>query len=740
MGDTAGVQKDSVKKSIPSELSPASQLMIRACDNYLLVNPENLKAAEVLNIKASLYYNNKMYEQSRTVYDEIIDKYPGSPNALEAMRMIAQAYYEEKQFDKAQEWYRKISDMASDGVDKQQALSKIAESIFRMAESYEEQSRFKDASAQYERVALEFPDSKIADVALFNAGLAYEKQAEWSHSILVFQRLLQKYPESKLLPKAQFRTAKSYEKLLQWDLSAESYLNVTSKFPQSELASVALYNAAFCFENAEKLEEAAATFEKMAQLFPKSEDAADVLFRAGEIYGKLQDWESVTRVNQLFTERFGNDQDRIVQALCMSGIAFYMQNREESALEQLEKTVTTFTHLKNPSTMNAFYAAKAMFTIGEIHHTAMKKVQLSSQKNLYRKQLSQKSDLLDKTLESYSRVVKFNISEWTTRSVFQIGQAYEDFAFGIFKQERPASATLDEQIALELGIAQAVEKYFVDKAIHFHEQNVKLGIKEKIEDKYVLQSRQKLTYLPYAAGENYLSLVEIAKRAQEKGKLEGFALIANKLQVLQKIGPFQEKAIDLFLKCLENGTTYQEFNEFYKKASTNITKSSFVVGETYADVVKIARDAPIPENFDAYEKFVYKTKLLKQIEDYENQAFTNYLKTVKIAEAYKIFDESVRNSQESMAKLLFNKARCLDLLCSSSFTSPPFPNNINEAEKEEYKVRFEEIGLKFQEQAFEIYKSILDFSAQNYASGELCNPCLYPLVSKFPGRVWFQRG
>ncbi len=60
-------------------------------------------------------------------------------------------------------------------------------------------------------------------------------------------------------------------------------------------------------------------------------------------------------------------------------------------------------------------------------------------------------------------------------------------------------------MSLELGIAKAVEKYFVENALYYHELNVKLGIKEEFEDKYITQSRQKLTLLPYLAGENYLA-------------------------------------------------------------------------------------------------------------------------------------------------------------------------------------------------------------------------------------------
>jgi len=109
----------------------------------------------------------------------------------------------------------------------------------------------------------------------------------------------------------------------------------------------------------------------------------------------------------------------------------------------------------------------------------MNQVALTLPKNAYQKQLSEKSALLEATVGAYSIVIKFSISEWTTRAICQIGQSYEDFAVGIFKQERPQKIVVADRLALELGIAQAVEKYFIEKALKYHEQNVKLGIKRK---------------------------------------------------------------------------------------------------------------------------------------------------------------------------------------------------------------------------------------------------------------------
>lgn len=723
MTDTVKVKAEEKKKTTDSlvkkdtGLTAATELMIRACDNYLTLNDSGQKAAEVLSIKGNLLYNNRLFDWSRTVYNQILEKYENTSFYYDAMRMTAQSYYEEKRFNEAQKWYRKLSYAAQSVPDRENAVQRIAESIFRMAEAYEDQKKFKDAAIEYERISLEFPESKIADVALFNSGIAYEKMTDWTHAILAFQRLINKYDKSQLLPKAQFRIAKNHEKMLQWDYAADAYIKVALEYTESELGPLALYNAGFCLENAGKLKEAAATFEKLSEVYPQSQDAPDVLFKAGEIYGKIKDWQSVTRVNQIFTSKFGSDQDRIIQALCMGGVALYMQSSEKEAIKQLEKAAMTFVRMKDPSPVNAYYAAKAIFTIGEIYHGQMSRISLSGQRSIYRKQLDQKSSLLDKAIESYSKVIKFSISEWTIRSVFQIGQIYEDFGISIFRQQRPSFKSLEERMSLELGIARAVEKYFVENALYYHELNVKLGIKEEIEDKFITQSRQKLTLLPYLAGDNYLALVKIATNSTEINP-EEFSSIARTLQTLQKVAPFQEKAIDLYLKCLELGSAYQETNEFYDKAASSITGQSLLVGQTYDKLVTIAREAPIPQNFSDYERFVYKTKLLTQIESYEEQALTHYLKTLKIAEAYKIVDQSVKDAQEHIARLLFNKGWCYDLLATSVGSNSPIPQEINDEEKIEFKERFLEIEKKFRSQALEIYKTLMDYSDRKFASGQ----------------------
>ncbi len=718
--DTTVTQKNLTTKQVKpqTDLSSAATLMLKACDNYIKLNPNNPKVTEVLILKASLYYNKKMFTKSREICKGIIKNHHKSHNIVDAVRLIAQSFYQENRFTAAQEWYRKLKDIAQKEGGQNEAQLRIAESIFRIAEKYEKEQKFNDAATQYNRIAMEFPKSSIADIATLNEGIAYEKLSQWQKAILTYQRLRKRYKESKLAPKSLFRHARCYEKIKQWEQAAHTYVLLVNEHPRSDLVSTSLNNAGFCFENINQFLEAAKTYEKLALLFPNSEDAADILFKASELYGKINDWEGVTRVNKEFSRRYGSDKDRIVQVQCMIGVALFMQAKYDEAINQLNSAVETFGTLDNPSTVNKYYSAKAQFTLGKICHHFQNEIELIQPQEVYKNLLAEKSEYLDKSIEAYSKVIAYKILEWTPKAIYQIGQSYEDFALGVFKQERPKKLSLDENITLEMSIAKVIEEYFVDNALSFHEENVKIGIKEKIENKTILNSKKKLTYLPYVAGENYLSLIDIAKKSQSTTNLSGFALITHKFQTLQKIAPFQECAIALFLTCLEIGSMYQEFNDFYQESKRLITKTSYTVAETYEEIGRFARSAPIPKKFDPYEEFVYKTKLLKQIEEYDENALSNYMKVLKFSQAYKIKDEYVQKTMDRIAKLLFIRARCYDLLYIYLFNDPPYPTGINESEKAEYRAQFEEIALSYQDHAIEILKTILDYAIKNYASGE----------------------
>ncbi len=707
--------------STSKELSREDQLLIMSCNNYLELFPNNSKTADVFQIKASTYYNAGSYVVARGVYEELLKKFPKSYHIIEAIKMIAQSYYETKEFEEAEKWYRKLKMVASDSGGQNEVVARISESIFRQAERLEKAGKLAEAATVYERVAIEFPTSKVAEVSLLNAGLVDEKIMEWSSAIQIYGRHMSVFPNSKYNPKVLFRLAKCNEKINHWEKAANIYVNMVKKHTKDPLAVSAMYNAGFCFENAEKWLIAAKTFEKTAKIFPKSKDAANVLFRAAELYMKIGNWKDVERINKIFEKYFKNNEDRVVQSLCMAGIAAQMQGKKKESIAKLGKAVSVYKKLKKKSSINKYYAAKAQFTIGEIYHKKMEDIKLVQPHKVYKIRLKTKVNYLRLAVKSYSKATAYNVEEWTTQSLYKRGLAFEDFAKGLFLQERPKNLSIANMLALETGIAKAVVEYLVYKALPSHEANVRLGQKLKIEDRWILKSREKLTKLPYLAAVGYKKLMT----AINKTKKENFAgkspiaQIQEKLIVLQRLAPLQDEAIELYLKSIEMGVMYKVSDDYTKKSTKEVTSISYTIGETYRKIVDIAKSAPLPTGLSPYEKFLYKIKLVQGgITDHENKALKSFYKNVQIAKAYNLDDKYVDSSKVRLAQMLFYKARSYDVLAMTALENPPFPAGSSEEEKEVYRAQFEELGFKLIDDAVEIYKGILEKYEKSEVEGE----------------------
>ena len=702
-----------------SKLSEATKLLLSAVDNYVQILPNNKRTPEVLMIKGHTFYNNRMYFQARRAYEDVIKKYDKSLELPEAIKMTAQTFYEENRFDEAQSWYKKLKEIAISGEDKEEAAVRLAESYYKMGEKFKERGNLNLAADEFERIVIEFPNSKIADAALFNAGSVYEEKKEWSKAILSFNKLIANYGNSTFIEKSLFSIAKCYEQMSNWSKAALTYVEIFRRFPNSAHVKDALYNAGLAYEKEESFLLAARMFEKYSETWPQDKDAPDVLFKAGELYGKLEDWKNVERINGLFSTRYGNDKDRIVMAQCMTGIASFMQKKYDKALIELEKSIATGKLIGLDNKVNAFYAAKAQFTIGEINQELANQIALILPEAEYQARLKRKIRLMDDAVTAFTKVSAYKLIEWTTKSIYRIGETYEQFGVSIFKRERQAGQSYQKMLAMEEGIANAVEQYLVQKALATHEQNVTFGIQYKYEDEWIARSRQQLTKLPYLAAVNYTKLIQAASAAPGAVDTSNpMKVIQQKLEQLQNVAPFQDKGIALFLKTLEMAAKYGVEDKYRSDASAEVTRMSYQVGNTYAEVVAVARSAPVPGSYDGYKKFFYKVHLLGEgLVEYENNAISALYKNIKIGEAYGIKDEWVQKSKEKLSEVLFTRSLCYEILAEEALRSPPIPAASTADEAEEYRLQFEELGYKLQDEAYNIYKDIYEKGKKNITFG-----------------------
>jgi len=712
------------------DLSTEEKLLLAACNNYLKVIQDNEKIPDVLLEKAAIYFNKKHFAEARTIYQELVERFPKVPQTVEAVKFIAEGYVQQGNNREAYAWYDKLSKLASDTtlVGKEALERKIAVR-FRIAKELENEGQTIAAAQAYERIGLDFKDSRFSDMAIYNAGLLYEKSKNLKKAIFQFVSMAEKYPKSKYVPKALNRTAQNYENLENWEKAASIYLELGKRYPTHKLTEDAYYNAGLCYnklrlsvrgeKEIEKLEKvnfkkfkvysikAASVFEQLAEKFPNSKDAPNVLFKAGEIYGELKDWSNVARINQLFTKRYGNEKDRIIQAMCMVGVASFMQKKYDQALKEFGRVLRSYKKLNIANNTNDYYAAQAQFMIAQIFQKRLNQIELKLPESAKQKSLNKKKELLKVALNYYRGVLTYNITEWTTKATYYMGRTLEDFGIAVFNQERKAAKDFNQLIEAELKIADALKQTFVDKALPYYELNVKMAIREKIDDIWTKRSRKKVCNLPYLVGKNYSDILNRVKKKKTEKRMNYAEKIKYKLDLLQSIAPYQNEAIDMYLKSLELASRYLIKDKAVEKAKRMISFTTYTVGEIFYELVQIAKAAPVPENFDNYEAFLFKNNLLSQIEEYENEAINAFYKNIQIGKAYGIHDEWIQLSKESVAELLYQKAKAYETLALNALDNPPFPRHVSENEKIEYRFQFEELGFKLQEVAWEFYQEIM---------------------------------
>ncbi|MFP4521988.1 MAG: tetratricopeptide repeat protein [Fibrobacterota bacterium] len=731
--DSGKVTLENMKEKPGRTLSAGTRLLFETIDNYLVTNSESDKCSDVLYLAGQTYYVNKLYRNARKEFGKIVEHYPESSLMPDAVRMVAQSYYNTGEYDEATMWFKKLKDVGGGDIDATGADENIAQSIFKRAEQYDKSGEKERAIAQFELVAIEYPKVELAKDALFNAALLSENMKNYSKAILLYSKLVSNYDDPDYDVRGNYRIAKCHERQGSWKEAAQSYIAVLRlEKGKSEMVKSSLFNAGLAYEKAGELELSAAMFEKYGSVFPDEEDAADVLFKAGEIYMKMDNWEAVENVNKRFFQRYGNDRDRVVQALCFSAIATRKQGRIKEAMELFKKTVVKRNEFGDGNKINDYYAAKAQINIGQIRHDEMNEVVLRQPERIYKTLIKQKSEKLDQTLTAYKDVVMFGIFEFTSQAFFSMGNACEDFGIMVAEQERPKNIPRRDFIAFESGIAEVMKLYLGEMSLGYHEKNVSLGIEYNKANSYIDKSTGKLTMLPTIVGRRYSSLVDYITKSEKKNQ-KSFALIKEKLEILQNVAPFQDKAIEMYKKTLDMSKKYKLRNKYSEFAQSRITKTMFDVGETYSSIIKIALEAEIPAGFTRYERFKYKIELLKNnIVQFENQALNSHVKNIKFSEAYEISDEWVTKSREKIAEILFIDAWCNEVLGNNASRDLPLPEGITEAEEEELMIDMEDLGFKLKDDAFAIYKEIINKREAGITSGRYVDLAYARLFLMYP--------
>src|SRR5262249_17148968 len=147
------------------------------------------KASGKLAEASALYWRGEYGPLSQRVID-IRRDYPGTKAAAEATRMLGDAYFWQGDFKKAADLYNEYLKNAP-------ASSPMRSGVDRsLAQAYESARQFKEAAAQYEKTAKEFPSRMDQADMYMAAGRSYEALGDYMHAKATLQKVADEYSDT----------------------------------------------------------------------------------------------------------------------------------------------------------------------------------------------------------------------------------------------------------------------------------------------------------------------------------------------------------------------------------------------------------------------------------------------------------------------------------------------------------------------------------------------------------------
>ena len=322
---------------------------------YLANFPENAAAYDIRYYLAEIYFDSKQYDQAAHHY-VIIAKSNPKGKYMKSAAFNAVASMNQLVLDK------KWPDLPPPGqVSKPlpipPAKQKLVQTIdlyvsllpqdkdgepmrFTAAQTYFDYGHYQDATARFEKITKEIPNTKQARSSVrIVLGLYADKEDwaqvnVWGQTFLKQDKLLdeplRKYVVD-MLQSSSFKQALAFEKDGKFEQAAGSFMNFQKQFPSDGNADRAVYNAMLNYYKVGQIEQAIAAGNLILDKYPKSSVVPDVLATTGSTQESLAKFSDAAKMYQRLANQFPQDK-RSPMALFNAAILFKGVNNNDQAI------------------------------------------------------------------------------------------------------------------------------------------------------------------------------------------------------------------------------------------------------------------------------------------------------------------------------------------------------------------------------------------------------------------------
>ena len=308
----------------------------------------------------------------------------------------------------------------------------IAASIYKQGEIARDSGNLLLAAASFTRLGEVVPNSPKRKVADYDAATIYIQLEDWPEAISRLESYRRNYPGDR-----QFKDG------------------VTEKL-------------ALAYSNNGNTSKAAGEILALSLLPGTVERKRDLMWRSAELYEESGQTGRAIEVYKQYVKAYPYPLERSMELRYKIAESYRAKNDTQNLrLWQNEIVRADAAAGARSNPRSRYLAATASLELVEPLHRAYKQAKLTVP---LKTSLQKKKQLMQQSIDAYSRAIDYQVAEVTTEATYQIGEIYHEFAKSLLASQRPKG--LDDEQLEEYELLLEEQAYpFEEKAIDIHLAN-----------------------------------------------------------------------------------------------------------------------------------------------------------------------------------------------------------------------------------------------------------------------------
>lgn len=447
-------ESEAVEGAIVAENIPdLARKYITALDRYVVLGLKNAQDP-FLDSKfafqaAKMFYDFNDFPEARRRFEWIIKNYPELEVGAFAASLTLETYRLEKDYDtlasKANEFATLLKGDQVDTIKAEIAEFELA-SLFKAAEKAYAAGDYDEAAKKYLELMSRDKERKYTTLALINTAVSYEKLDRPGEAARLYERLYSEFPDDDFAPYGLYRVAVTSERFFEFEKAARNYLAFYDRFADkrtpeklsaglafefNEKGGQALLNGAILLENLQDYDAAAKRYVEYSTKYSDKDDADDAYWQAIGCWKKGKKNREMLKGYERYIDRYGTsaNSENVFKALGALYDHHASKGKEKDAKKWYKRTLDEYARLGiQPSSNEAFYAAKAEFQLVEYEFEDWDDIKLRGKVKTQSKQLQTKIEGQKALAAKYEKVYTYRNLEWTLATGYRVGNMYQRFA------------------------------------------------------------------------------------------------------------------------------------------------------------------------------------------------------------------------------------------------------------------------------------------------------------------------